>query len=234
MLLGGVDALGWCSWCKTVAVGSVDTNWAVTVVLGELEVGVVGPGEASGARAGGDEAWADIDGVGVTWGHLDGREVWEGTLLRLVVVAGGGVGAGAWVVALPEEGSWSVEDVGLQGGVHLVGEDEFERAVGVGAVEGDVEGEDGAEVVGGEDTVVLRAEGEVGVFGGDMRDVGWRLELTSLEGTRAAGAGVEVLLGQGAFLDDAGLVDGGCQAHGHGENGEGLHCDGVVTKNRVY
>ena len=170
----------------------------------------------------------------MTWGHLDGWEIWEGTLLWLVVVAGGGVGAGAWVVTFPEEGSWSVEDVGLQSGVHLVGEDEFERAVGVCAVEWDVEGEDGAEVIGGEDTIVLRTEGKVGVFGGHVRDVGWCLELTGLEGTRAASAGVEVLLGQGAFLDDAGLVDGGCQAHGHGENGECLHCECVVTKNGLW
>ena len=53
----------------------------------------------------------------------------------------------------------------------LLGEDELKGAVGGGALGGHVEGEDGGDVVGGEDAVVLRAELLVGLRLGDLGDV---------------------------------------------------------------
>ena len=50
-----------------------------------------------------NEAWANVDGVCEARFHVDRREVWEWTRLRLVVVCCGTVGAAAWVVALEEE-----------------------------------------------------------------------------------------------------------------------------------
>lgn len=86
--------LCWVShWWQTVAVLSVDTNWALIVVLEEPEVGVVGVCQASNASAGADEAWADVDGVCVTRLHVNGWEGRERTWCWLVVP--GGLRAGA-------------------------------------------------------------------------------------------------------------------------------------------
>lgn len=50
-----------------------------------------------------DKAWANINRVGVTWFHVDGREFGEGAGLGLVIVRGRAVGAAPWVVPLEEE-----------------------------------------------------------------------------------------------------------------------------------
>lgn len=89
-----------------VGVSSVDTNWALILVLEEPEVGVVGGGLASDASTGTDEAWANIDGVCIAGLHVDRRESWERTRSGLVVVCCLRAGAAAWVVASPEERTW--------------------------------------------------------------------------------------------------------------------------------
>ena len=91
------------SW-QTIAVASVHTNRALCLVLEEPEVGVIGGSLAGDASASTDETWADVDGVCVAWLHVDRRERRERTWRGLVVVGGVSVGAGAWVVASPEEG----------------------------------------------------------------------------------------------------------------------------------
>jgi len=88
---------------QAILVGSVDTDWALIVVLEELEVGVVGRCHAGNTSTSADEAWADINRVCEARLHVDRWECWEETRLRLVVVCCRGVGAAAWVVALEEE-----------------------------------------------------------------------------------------------------------------------------------
>jgi len=80
-----------------------------------------------------------------------------------------------------------------------VREEEFQGAVCAGAGGGDVEAEDGGDVVGGEDTKVLRAVGLVGLRLGDLGDVVRELELAWRQGARAASSGVEVTVGEGAL-----------------------------------
>lgn len=91
------------SW-QTIAVASVHTNRALCLVLEEPEVGVIGGSLTSDASTSTDETWADVDGVCVARLHVNRRERRERTWCRLVVVGGVSVGAGAWVVASPEEG----------------------------------------------------------------------------------------------------------------------------------
>lgn len=121
-----------CTRGEAVLVSGVDANGALVLVLEEPEVGVVGGldpekghvsiyvlretytctqsgwriktyGHASDASTGTDEARADINGVGIAWLHVHGREGWERTWSGLVVPGGLGTRAAAWVVAGEEE-----------------------------------------------------------------------------------------------------------------------------------
>lgn len=67
------------------------------------EVGVVGGGLAGDASTGTDEAGSNVDGVGVSRLHVDGRESREWTWCWLVVVGCLRSWAAAWVVASEEE-----------------------------------------------------------------------------------------------------------------------------------
>lgn len=102
--------------------------------------------------------------------------------------------------------------------MRLLGEDELKGAVGGGALGGHVEGEDGGDVVGGEDAVVLRAEFLVGLRLGDLGDVVRELVVVGRELTRAACAGVEVFLGEGALHQD--IARGGDSDSGQGGDDE--------------
>lgn len=154
---------------------------------------------------------------------MDGRERWERTRGGLVVPGGLGTGAAAWVVAGEEERATTlvVKVGGLE--LRLEGEDELEGAVGVGAVGGHVEAEDGGDVVGGEDAVVLRAERLVGLILGDLGDVVRELELTGRQVSRTAA----VALCQGSLAEDLSGVCGD-EASQHGESSNRLHLEGGV------
>lgn len=103
----------------------------------------------------------------------------------------------------------------------LQGEDELECAVGIGAVSGDIKAEDGLDIVGGEDTVVLRAESLVGLRSRDLGDVVRELELTGCKLARATFTGL-----QGALHQDFSW-EGGGKASQSGDSSDSLHLDRV-------
>lgn len=108
---------------------------------------------------------------------MDRWEIWERSLLRLVVVGCAGIRARSGVVSLEEERSRS--RVRIAGGLKLtlLGEQELEGAIGTSTVGGDIKREDGGDVVGGEFAEVGWTVGLVWVLGGDLGDVVRELEL---------------------------------------------------------
>lgn len=96
-------------WAReTVTVCGVDADGAHIVVLEVLEVRVISPGHAGNASSGTNEAWTDVDCVGITGFHVNGGERWERTRLGLVVVRCLCIRTAAWVVALEEERAWAI------------------------------------------------------------------------------------------------------------------------------
>ena len=173
------------------------TDWAAAGVLEVVEGGVVGASHAGSASTSSNEAWTNIDGVCITGFHVDSRERWEWTRGRRVVVAGVLVWAAAWVEASEEEAASTL--ILEAGGGQLVGlgEQELKGAVGIGSGCGNVEAENGRNVVGGEQAVPLRTVGLIWLRRGDVGDVGRSLEL-SLGEVMWAAVCAHVLLGQGA------------------------------------
>lgn len=152
---------------------------------------------------------------------MDGGERRERTGSWLVVPRRLFAGTAARVVTGEEEGAATliVEVGGLQ--LRLGREDELEGAVGVGARGRDVETEDGGDVVGGEDAVVLRAERLVRFRLGDLGDVVRELELARGESSWAG-----VSLGQGALSQDFSWVGGDHTGeYGEGSERSRLHFD---------
>lgn len=207
---------------QTVLVGGVDANGALVVVLEEPEVGVVGRGHAGDAGTGADEAGADVDRVRVAGLHVHRGERRERAWRRLVVPGRLGPRAAAWVVAGEEEGAAAfVRELGRLE-LRLQGEDEFERAVGVGTRGRHVEAEDGRNVVGREDAVVLWAKGLVRLCLGDLRDVVREFELAGRQLSWAPAA-----FAQGSFAQHFSWVGDG--EADEGEGGEGFHLDALVV-----
>jgi hypothetical protein len=116
---------------------------------------------------------------------VNGWERRERTGGGLIVPGGLWARAAAWVVAGEEEGATTfvLEVGGLE--LRLQREDELESAVGIGARGWDIEAEDRGDVVGREDTVVLRSERLVRLRLGDLGNVVRELELASLKLSRA-------------------------------------------------
>jgi hypothetical protein len=81
------------------------------------------------------------------------------------------------------------EGAGLE--VLLLGEDKLERAVGVGAAGRDIKTEDGADVIRGEDAVVLVPKGLIGLQGRYLGDVVRELKLAGREQGWAVGPRVQ-------------------------------------------
>lgn len=96
---------------------------------------------------------------------MDSRKCSKGSRRRLVVVRGLFARAAARKVACEQERAAAAVGVARRLQLGLVGEEELESAVPVGARLGNVEAEDGGDVVGREHAVELRAEGFVGVQG---------------------------------------------------------------------
>lgn len=212
---------------QTVFVCSVDADGAFIFILEEPEVGVVCRSLSSDTGTGTNEAWADVNGVGISRLHVNGWERWERSRSGLVVVGRLRARAASWVVTSEEEGATALdfEVGGLE--LRLQGEDEFEGAIGVRTVGWDVEAEDGGNVVGGEDTVVLRAERLVWLRLGNLGDVVREFELARCEVARAAFS-----RRQSAFAQDFSWVGHG-DTRQDGESGEGLHADATWVSFRV-
>lgn len=203
--------------CEAVFVGGEDTDRAVIGVLLVPEVGVIGPGHASHARAGTDEAGANVNGVGIARLHVDSWERWEWAWSGLVVPRRVGTRAAAWVEAGEEEraATFVLEVGAVQFG--LGGEEELKRAVCVGPRRGHLEAEDRADIIGCEDTKVLSSEFLVWFRLGDLGNVVRVFELAGFEGSRASFA-----RRKSAFAQDFTGVGGG-KASQESDNRGGLH-----------
>lgn len=229
-----------------VAVTGVETNGALIIVLEEAEGGVIGRRHCARVsvsrdlireqlEGGGrltssdtsprrDKTRTDVDRVGEPRLHVDGGEGRVRPQRGLVVVRRLGPGAVAGGVAREEEAAAAAVRVRRRPELALQGEEELERARVVGAVGGDVEGEDGRDVVGGEDAVVLGAKGPVGLRRRDLRDVVRELELALGEGGRAPRG----LVARPLVVPEHSLreeVAGGREPCGdqEGEDGDALH-----------
>lgn len=204
---------------QAVFVRGVDADRAVILILEEPEVGVVGGGQAGHTGACADEARADVDGVGIAGLHMDRREWRERTRSGLVVPGGFGPRAAAGVVAGEEEAAAALDFKVGRLELRLEREDELERAVGVGALGGHVEAEDGPDVVGREHPVVLGAERLVRLRLGNLRDVVRELELAGGQVARAPAFAFR----QGALAQHFAGVCGGEAGEEGGDSSKRLH-----------
>lgn len=122
-------------------------------------------------------ARADINRVSKPRLQVNRRERRVRAESRLVIE--GSLRARAAACLVPREEERASTFVLVRRGLQLVllGEQELQRAVRVGALGGDVEAEDGGDVVGREDAVVAGAEGLLGLLRGDLGDVVREFEL---------------------------------------------------------
>lgn len=178
------------------------------------------PLTSSNACSSTDKARADINRVGVSGLHVDGRERWIRAKSRLVVE--GRLGAGTAARLISREGERPLALVRERRGSQLVSarEEELQRAVRVAARGRDVEAEDGRDVVGREEAVELGAEGLVRLARRYLGDVMRVLELALLEIGRAPG-----LLAAAPFvIDELALGDQLVRRGGHRTEQEGYKC----------
>lgn len=170
-----------------------------------------------------DKTRTDIDRIRVPRLHVDRweRGVWP--YLGLVVVRGLGIRTVAGEVAREEKAAAAA--VGVRGRPELVlpREEELERAHVISAVRGDVEREDGRDVVGGEDAVVLGPKGLVGLRGGDLGNVVRELELAFGEVGWAPGLITRPLVVRELSLRDEVARSREPCGHQEGEDSNALH-----------
>lgn len=154
---------------------------------------------------------------------MDSRERRERSRRRLVVECRLRSGARPRVVPREDKRAPAADGVARRLEVRLLGEQELERAVVAGPRRRYVEAEDGRDVVGREDAVVLCPERLVGLRRADLRDVVRELELALGQVPRTAVAliGCPIIAAEGAFGDE--FARGGQRCCGEeGERGKCL------------
>lgn len=156
---------------------------------------------------------------------MNSRERRERARRRLVVVRGRRVGTTTGVVPGKDKRAAPTDGITRRLEVGLLGEQELQRAVVAGARGGDIKAEDGRDVVGREDAVVLRAKGLVGFRGADLRDIVWELVLAVREVAWASVAlvGGPIVAAEGTLGEE--FAWGGEGRYGQ----EGKRCEGLES-----